>query len=140
MPDGLDLFSWSLPFLAEKITSMLYSILRQCNDAELKGIDEEEEETQKVLQDESSKEAAKLKRKLVLKNKISSVGKMAKMLSNLRENQEEMLVLKQMSPDGRLPRGVLLEKMPKISHTSKSFAITKELDRENEKMPKKKRK
>jgi len=51
-----------------------------------------------------------------------------------------MLALKQMSPDGRLPRGVLLEKMPKISHTSKSFAITKELDRENEKMPKKKRK
>jgi serine/threonine-protein phosphatase 2B catalytic subunit len=86
LPDGLDLFSWSLPFLAEKITSMLYSILRQCNDAELKGIEEEGEETQKVLQDESSKEAAKLKRKLVLKNKISSVGKMAKMLSNLREN------------------------------------------------------
>ena len=70
LPDGLDLFSWSLPFLAEKITSMLYSILRQCNDAELKGIEEEGEETQKVLQDESSKEAAKLKRKLVLKNKI----------------------------------------------------------------------
>ena len=86
LPDGLDLFSWSLPFLAEKITSMLYSILRQCNDAELKGIEEEGEETQNVLHDESSKEAAKLKRKLVLKNKISSVGKMAKMLSNLREN------------------------------------------------------
>ena len=65
---------------------MLYSILRQCNDAELKDIDEEEEGTQKVLQDESSKAADKLKRKLVLKNKISSVGKMAKMLSNLREN------------------------------------------------------
>ena len=28
LPDGLDLFSWSVPFLSEKVISMLYSILR----------------------------------------------------------------------------------------------------------------
>jgi serine/threonine-protein phosphatase 2B catalytic subunit len=32
LPDGLDLFSWSIPFLAEKITGMLYQILKQCSD------------------------------------------------------------------------------------------------------------
>ena len=93
LPDGLDLFSWSLPFLAEKITSMLYSILRQCNDAELADIDEEDNVQKKVLEEET-KEAAKMKRKLVLKNKITSVGKMAKMLTNLRQNQEDLLALK----------------------------------------------
>ena len=40
LPDGLDLFSWSLPFLAEKVTGMLYSILKQCTPAELADLEE----------------------------------------------------------------------------------------------------
>ena len=35
LPEGLDLFSWSLPFLSEKVVSMLYQILKQCSPAEL---------------------------------------------------------------------------------------------------------
>ena len=35
LPEGLDLFSWSLPFLAEKVTSMLYNILKTCTPSEL---------------------------------------------------------------------------------------------------------
>ena len=27
LPDGLDVFSWSIPFLAEKVSSMLYTIV-----------------------------------------------------------------------------------------------------------------
>jgi hypothetical protein len=43
-----------------------------------------------------------------------------------------------MSPDGKLPRGLLLEQLPLISFPTKSFSVLKELDKENEKRPKKK--
>jgi serine/threonine-protein phosphatase 2B catalytic subunit len=41
LPDNLNLFSWSLPFLAEKVTSMLFSILKNCSLAELKELENE---------------------------------------------------------------------------------------------------
>lgn len=40
LPEGLDLFSWSLPFLAEKVTNMLYNILKQCTPAELAAMED----------------------------------------------------------------------------------------------------
>jgi hypothetical protein len=43
-----------------------------------------------------------------------------------------------MSPDGKLPRGTLLENLPSIEFPAKSFALSKSLDKENEKRPKKK--
>lgn len=30
LPDGLNVFSWSLPFLAEKVSSMLITIVKKC--------------------------------------------------------------------------------------------------------------
>lgn len=62
---------------------------------------------------------------------------MTKMLGTLRENKEQLLQLKNMSPDGKLPRGALLEHLPTITYPAKSFALSKDLDRENEKRPKK---
>lgn len=38
LPDGLNVFSWSLPFLAEKVSSMLYTIVKKCSN-----FDEEED-------------------------------------------------------------------------------------------------
>ena len=71
----MDLFSWSLPFLAEKVTSMLYNILKQCTPAEMaqmEGVEIPEDMQNLLKADEAQLEPDKVKtkRKLVLRNKI----------------------------------------------------------------------
>lgn len=41
LPDDLNIFSWSLPFLAEKVLSMLNTIIKKCTSD---GEDEEDKE------------------------------------------------------------------------------------------------
>lgn len=70
MPEGLDLFSWSLPFLAEKVTNMLYNILKTCTPAELEKMEDAElpEEVKSKLaqkpDEELKKDEVKTKRRL----------------------------------------------------------------------------
>lgn len=40
------------------------------------------------------------------------------MLANMRKNQEVLLEMKMMSPDGKLPKGALLEAKPTIQFAS----------------------
>jgi len=54
-----------------------------------------------------------------MKNKIKSVGRLSKMFSTLRQESEVLLKLKNMSPDGKLPRGLLLEGKPAIRNALK---------------------
>lgn len=63
---------------------------------------------------------------------------MNKMFTTLREDSELILKIKNISPDGKLPRGVLLEGKPAIKNVAKQFNLAMELDRENEKRPKRK--
>jgi serine/threonine-protein phosphatase 2B catalytic subunit len=69
LPDNLNLFSWSLPFLAEKVTSMLFSIIKNCTLAELKDLDDEmpTQDVMKVVNAETAQAEEKLKRKIMLK-------------------------------------------------------------------------
>lgn len=61
------------------------------------------------------------------------------MLTFMRENTEQLLLLKNMSPDGKLPRGALLEQLPSITYPAKSFEVSQNLDKQNEKRPKSKK-
>jgi serine/threonine-protein phosphatase 2B catalytic subunit len=73
-----------------------------------------------------------------MKNKVKSVARMSKMFTTLREESENLLKLKNMSPDGKLPRGLLLEGKPAIKNAMKQFNLARELDKTNEKRPRKK--
>lgn len=57
------------------------------------------------------------------------------MLANMRKNQEVLIELRQMSPDGKLPKGALLEARPTIEFASRQYDVVKGLDALNEKRP-----
>lgn len=90
---------------------MLYGVLKQCSPMELA---EGDEEAQAKLAEDQDKAQDKIKRKMMLRNKIASVGRMNKILVSLRKNQEELLELKQMAPDGKLPKNAILQYKPPI--------------------------
>ena len=113
LPDNMDVFSWSVPFLAEKVTNMLYHIVKKGHGD---GVDPDVD-LEKVLQNQGGEEMdEKKKRQLVIKNKITTVAKMSRMFSTLREESELLLQIKNISPDGKLPRGILLQGKPAIKN------------------------
>ena len=56
----------------------------------------------------------KLTRMKAMKGKIKTIGRVAKMFATLKEESENLLKIKNMAPDGKIPRGLLLEGRPAI--------------------------
>ncbi|KAJ3416978.1 3',5'-cyclic-nucleotide phosphodiesterase (PDEase) (3':5'-CNP) [Chytridiales sp. JEL 0842] len=119
LPNFMDVFTWSLPFVGEKITEMLLAILSVCSKEEL-------DET------ELSDEAA---RKIVIKNKIMAVGRMARVFNVLREEKEKISELKSLMGTTALPAGTLALGAEGIKNAISTFDQAKRADRENEKLP-----
>ena len=64
------------------------------------------------------------------------MGRIGKIYNTLKDEHVLLLKLKQMAPDGKLPKGLLLEGRPAIKNAYKSFKLAKDLDRLNERRPK----
>jgi serine/threonine-protein phosphatase 2B catalytic subunit len=129
LPNFMDAFSWSLPFVGEKITDMLAAVLNICTQEELNE-STEEPASSVVVADRDRAE-----RRKVIKNKIRAIGRISHMFSVLREESERVSELKSISGSSRLPYGTLALGAEGIKNAIKSFDDARKSDIDNEHLP-----
>jgi len=136
LPNFMDVFTWSLPFVGEKITDMLMAILNCCSQEELEA-EEEEELISPTAPDgeKGSDDADGAERRRVIKSKILAVGRMSRVFSLLREESERVSELKNMGGAGKLQQGVLAAGAENIKDSIGSFDDARKSDIENERLP-----
>jgi len=129
LPNFMDAFSWSLPFVGQKITDMLAAVLNICTQEELN--ESAEEPSSNVV----TVDRDKAERRKVIKNKILAVGRISHMFSVLREESERVSELKSISGSSRLPYGTLALGAEGIKNAIKSFDDARKSDIDNERLP-----
>jgi serine/threonine-protein phosphatase 2B catalytic subunit len=133
LPTFMDVFTWSLPFVGEKITDMLIAILSTCSEDELR------EDTPSSVGQASppmttyDQESIEFKRRAI-KNKILVIGRLSRVFQVLREESERVTELKTAS-GGRLPAGTLMLGAEGIKNAINSFEDARKVDLQNERLP-----
>jgi serine/threonine-protein phosphatase 2B catalytic subunit len=131
----MDVFTWSLPFVGEKITDMLIAILATCSEDELR----EDDMAPKTEPAPGSPpmsydpESIEFKRRAI-KNKILAIGRLSRVFQVLREESERVTELKTAS-GGRLPAGTLMLGAEGIKKAISSFEDARKVDLQNERLP-----
>jgi serine/threonine-protein phosphatase 2B catalytic subunit len=123
LPGFMDVFTWSMPFLAEKVSEILLVFLNLVND------EEAEREEQQLTEEE------KLKRRQIVTKKIQSVSRLLRLFNILRTEREMIMKIKGLSPNSKLPPGLLLKGPAAISEALGNFQKAKVADRPNEARP-----
>jgi len=113
LPNFMDVFTWSIPFVSEKVAEILYSLLKLVDDTESqdKAVDPE-----------------------ALRLKIRTVGKMLKMFTVLRQERETLVQLRGLNGTGLLPKG-LLTSSEALQQALGNFEKVKLADRVFERRP-----
>ncbi|KAH8827624.1 Metallo-dependent phosphatase-like protein [Flagelloscypha sp. PMI_526] len=129
LPNFMDAFTWSLPFVGSKITEMLLAILSICSEEELHL--EEEDDMEGPVNPEEVAE-----RREAIKKKILAVGRMQRMFQLLREESETASELVDESTPGystgsRRTNLTAQAARPRIA----SFADARRSDIANERLP-----
>ncbi|KAH8926775.1 Metallo-dependent phosphatase [Atractiella rhizophila] len=130
LPNFMDVLTWSLPFVGEKITEMLIAILQICSDEELA-----EDETVASPSSAQITELDLVARKQVIKSKIRAVGKMSRVFSILREEAEAVSELKSVLSSSKLPVGTLTQGSEELKARISGFEEARKVDIENERLP-----
>jgi serine/threonine-protein phosphatase 2B catalytic subunit len=128
LPDFLDIFSWSLPFLIEKVLHMWNFVLRKERGEALPVGDQIAQERLIKLAEEAKEVKGE-----VLKKRLKFMSKMMVMMKNVRAERELILQMKDACPDDKLPRALLSESA--FSKPGSLFKKAKLLDSVNELRP-----
>ncbi|CAE8637314.1 unnamed protein product, partial [Polarella glacialis] len=161
LPNFMDVFTWSMPFVIEKVTEMLYYILQPSA-----GAPEEILEDVSVLpkaadnfrvsltgdQNSAVELATRLAAQLGsatehgehqvepevrdrLRKKVRSIARMARMFKTLREENEMVIKLKGVCPGHKLAPGLLLEGKGRLTSELELFGHAQAIDLVNEIRP-----
>jgi serine/threonine-protein phosphatase 2B catalytic subunit len=135
LPNFMNVFTWSLPFVGEKVTEMLINILNICSEEEL--VTDLSNDQQNDIDNQFRRDA--------IRSKIRAVGKMAKVYASLREASENVLNLKGLAPvlspssSTTSLNELVDEEGDSTEHrkvpTDFSFSTAKTFDQINERMP-----
>jgi len=117
LPNFMNAFSWSMPFVAEKVTDMLITIWQLVDEQEGDQEDDHAEE-----------------RGAQLKNKIIAMGKMARIFKTLREENESVVMLKGLA-GGQVPVGMLQQGSEGLKREIEGFSGARKVDKMNERRP-----
>ncbi|CUM66092.1 uncharacterized protein PRCAT00003746001 [Priceomyces carsonii] len=146
LPHFMDVFTWSLPFVGEKVTDMLVSILNICTEEELEEeptvastMSKRGNEVSSPSSDPPSEDRAKDSdsieaKRQALRNKIIAIGRVSRMYQVLREESENVAHLKELN-SGTLPKGSLLHGSDGLKSTITTFEQARKADLVNEALP-----
>merc|ERR1719217_1804194 len=161
LPNFMDTFSWSMPFVIEKVTEMLYFILqptvkdrKACPAIDTRlppAMEKTYRESLSKDQNEAVALAAKLakhveeggayphhmtsERKDHLRKKVKTVARMARMFKTLRQENETVIRLKGVCPGHKLAPGLLLAGKEALAGELDHFKHLQDIDAVNEKRP-----
>jgi len=135
LPNFMDIFSWSLPFVSEKTTEMLFHLVKVREGESDDDDDDDDDDDMGDIPNEHNHNigSAKLQQRgEILRNKIKFVSKMLKLKKSVREENETIIASKIMSTDNRIPTSILTKGG---TARTNSFDTAKKADLMNEKMP-----
>ncbi|KAG5640952.1 hypothetical protein DXG03_006541 [Asterophora parasitica] len=136
LPNFVDAFTWSLPFVGAKITDMLLAVLSVCSQEELAEHDSDEEHHPV---DAGTSPADIAKRRQEIKAKILAIGKMQRVFQMLREESENATELQVGDGAGlatpRTSTDALGVQGAKIGRQIRSFEDARRVDMLNERLP-----
>ena len=131
LPNFMDLFSWSVPFVIEKVLEILTNVV---NAKEAPSVD-------KNAGEKVGEEIEKMQKNIiatkteVFRNKVKAMSKMMRMFKTIREDKELIMQLKGLCPDNKIPKGLIQQGRKALEGALDSFTKAKEWDIVNEKRP-----
>ncbi|KAJ8584056.1 Metallo-dependent phosphatase [Rhizopogon salebrosus TDB-379] len=144
LPNFMDAFTWSLPFVGAKITEMLLAILATCSPEELEDTEVSSDEGDggnRAITDLALPPSEVAARRQAIKNKILAVGKMQRVFQLLREEAENVSELAAVTVDegmaglGHVGSDLLTAQGTQMRHYIRNFADARRSDMLNERLP-----
>ena len=130
LPNFMDLFTWSIPFVIEKVLEILCNVVNPKNTPIL---DKNPGGEIQKMQDEIK--ASKHQKLMYLGLKLKLWQKMMKIFKTIREDKEIIMQLKGLCPDHKVPKGLIQQGRKALEGALDSFSKAKEWDNINEKRP-----